>query len=234
MPACFDPKFGVLPPAQLETWEALRPAARLGFALYGGTAIALHLGHRQSVDFDFFSAGPLDKQAVRAAMPFIADATPIQDEPETLAVSASVPSGEVKVAFFGSIGFGRVNPPLQSRDGAMLVASLDDLMATKLKAILDRAEAKDYLDIAAMLSAGADLPKALSAFKAMFRAEPRTALMALGYYEDGDLPSIPRRVREVLIGARDRVRDLPEVRLTAGSLVVEIGPCEESGRTVTG
>ncbi len=60
----------------------------------------------------------------------------------------------------------------------MLVASLDDLMATKLKAILDRAEAKDYRDIAAMLTAGAELPKALNAFKAMFRAEPRTAVSA--------------------------------------------------------
>ncbi|MGM0425440.1 MAG: nucleotidyl transferase AbiEii/AbiGii toxin family protein [Thermodesulfobacteriota bacterium] len=26
------------------------------FVLYGGTAIALHLGHRSSVDFDFFSS----------------------------------------------------------------------------------------------------------------------------------------------------------------------------------
>ncbi|MDF1482816.1 nucleotidyl transferase AbiEii/AbiGii toxin family protein [Extensimonas sp. H3M7-6] len=32
----------------------LRPAPAMGFALYGGTAIALRLGHRQSVDFDFF------------------------------------------------------------------------------------------------------------------------------------------------------------------------------------
>lgn len=32
----------------------------LGFALYGGTAIALRLGHRTSVDFDFFNDRPLD------------------------------------------------------------------------------------------------------------------------------------------------------------------------------
>jgi hypothetical protein len=41
--------------------EILPPAQRLGFVLYGGTAIALRLGHRSSVDFDFFTADPLKK-----------------------------------------------------------------------------------------------------------------------------------------------------------------------------
>jgi hypothetical protein len=39
----------------------------------------------------------------------------------------------VKISFFGGIGFGRVNDPLQTGDGTLLVASLDDLMATKLR-----------------------------------------------------------------------------------------------------
>src|SRR4051812_41286180 len=38
-------------------------------------------------------------------------------------------------------------------DGTLLVASLEDLLATKLKATLDRAEGKDYRDIAAILRA---------------------------------------------------------------------------------
>ncbi len=137
------------------------------------------MGHRQSLDFDFFSAEPLDKDALRDGFPFVADGATLQDGHNTLVVSANMPAGEVKVSFFGGIGFGRLNDPLQSRDGVMLVASLDDLLATKLKAILDRAEAKDYRDIAAILTAGAALPKALSAFKAMFHAEPRIVLMHL-------------------------------------------------------
>ena len=197
----------------------------MGFALYGGTAIALQLGHRQSVDFDFFSAAPLDKDALGQAFRFIADATPLQDQPNTLVVSANMPSGAVKVSFFGGRGFGRVNDPLQSSDGVVLVASLDDLMAIRLKAILDRAEAKDYRDIAAMLAAGVELPRALSVFKAMFHAEPRTALMALGYFDDGDAGSISKREKDLLVAARDRIRDLPEVALTYGSLVVDVAPC---------
>lgn len=36
--------------------------------LYGGTAVALHRGHRQSGDFDFFSRDPLDQAALRASL----------------------------------------------------------------------------------------------------------------------------------------------------------------------
>jgi hypothetical protein len=224
MPKCFDPRLDVLPAAQREVWEGLAPAAAMGFVLYGGTAIALQLGHRRSIDFDFFRFDPLDKNAIRAAMPFLDRASVQQDGPNTLVVSASMPSGPVKLSFFGGIGFGRVNDPVQSNDGVMFVASLDDLMATKLKAILDRAEVKDYRDLAAMISAGASLPKALSAFRAMFRAEPRTALMAIGYFEDGDIKSLTPREKQTLTNARDSVGHLPELKLIPGSLAAETGP----------
>ncbi len=82
------------------------------------------------------------------------EAAVLQDTPDTLVVLAEMPAGLVKISFFGSMGFGRVNDPLLTRDGVLLVASLDDLMATMLKATLDRAEAKDYRDIAALISAG--------------------------------------------------------------------------------
>ena len=49
----FTPCLEILPVAQRLLWPALRPAPRMGFVLYGGTAIALRLGHRASIDFDF-------------------------------------------------------------------------------------------------------------------------------------------------------------------------------------
>jgi predicted nucleotidyltransferase component of viral defense system len=72
----------------------------------------------------------------------------------------------------------------------LLVASLEDLLATKLKAILDRAEAKDYRDISAILSAGVSLEKALGAFAINYRRDPALPLKALGFFKDGDLPSL--------------------------------------------
>jgi len=46
----------ILPPAQRRLWDTGLGVPR-HFVLYGGTALALRLGHRQSVDCDFFSAG---------------------------------------------------------------------------------------------------------------------------------------------------------------------------------
>jgi hypothetical protein len=199
MPQCLDPKFDVLPAAQKQIWADLSPAPHLNLVLYGGTAIALHLGHRESLDFDFFRSAALDK-----------------DSPNTLVVLAETPAGSVKVSFFGGIRFGRVNDPLRTRDGTLLVASLDDLMATKLKTILDRAEAKDYRDIAAMISAGVSLASGLSAFKQMFEGEPAQVLRALGFFDDGDLKALGAADRDVLRRARDRIGVLPELHLRSG------------------
>jgi hypothetical protein len=95
---------------------------------------------------------------------------------------------------------------------------LYDLMATKLKATLDRAEAKDYRDIAEMISAGVSLSAGLSAFKQMFDGEPAQALRAIGYFQDGDLNTLSAADRVVLCKARDEVGRLPEVLLKPGSL----------------
>jgi hypothetical protein len=61
MPDRFDPRIDILPPAQREIWPQLAPAPDLSFVLYRGTAVALHLGHRTSIDFDFFKKEHLEK-----------------------------------------------------------------------------------------------------------------------------------------------------------------------------
>lgn len=214
----FDPRLDILPEAQREIWPQLRPARGGGYVLYGGTAIALHLGHRQSVDFDFFRSPPLDKAQIHASFDFASDAAVLQDAPDTLVLNARLPSGPVKVSFFGGIGFGHVNDPLPTRDGVMVVASLDDLMATKLKATQDRAEAKDYIDIARMLSAGTSLETGLAAFRSMFNGEPAQVLRAIGYFDDGDLHQVGEPDRALLRNARDRIGALPDVMLKPGLL----------------
>jgi hypothetical protein len=75
MTRAFEAHMDVLPLAQLRIWPKLRPAASLGLVLYGGTAIALRLGHRISVDFDFFTDRSLDRKTMKAAFPFLAGAT---------------------------------------------------------------------------------------------------------------------------------------------------------------
>jgi hypothetical protein len=213
----------ILPPAQRRLWPELRAAAQTGFALYGGTAIALRLGHRQSVDFDFFSQQPLDRELLLAKFPFIARSTVLQDQSNSFTVL--VPCGDaahdvVKVSFFGTIGFGRVGVPEETDDGVLQVASLDDLMATKVKVILQRAEAKDYRDLVAMLQAGVNLPKALAAARQLYGTnfQPSESLKAMVYFEDGDLQTLSKDEKACLVKAASAVRDLPSVEILAQRL----------------
>jgi hypothetical protein len=213
----FTPHMEILPPLQQELWAALEPSVELGFVLYGGTALGLRLGHRRSVDFDFFTDRPLQKARLQEAFPFLRVATVLQEQPDTLTVLIPSPKGDaegVKVSFFGDLSFGRIGSPELTEDGVLRIASLDDLMATKLKVIL-RIEAKDYQDIAAMIRGGVSLPRGLSGAAQMYgRAfQPSEGLKALVYFEGGDLELLTRKERETLIEASQQVRDLPSIHL---------------------
>lgn len=161
----FTPCMDILPPAQQRLWPELRNAPNIGFTLYGGTAIALRLGHRASADFDFFTEEPLDRDAIKVAFPFMEQATTLQDQDNSWAVLVPYGGSErerVKVSFFDTIVFGRVGEADLTDDGVLQVASLDDLMATMVKVVLQRAEAKDYRDICAMVNAGVSLSRRLA------------------------------------------------------------------------
>jgi hypothetical protein len=220
MPDSFEPKTEILPKAQQEIWPLLAPAPGLSFVLYGGTAVALHLGHRISVDFDFFRTEPLDKKDIETSFNFMRDARTIQEDENTLVVISPMQSGPVKVSFFGGVAIGRINEPLRTNDATLLVASLEDLLVTKLKAIMDRAEAKDYRDISAILSSGTSLEKALGAFAKMYHKDPGLPLRAMGFFKDGDLPSLPESDQDILRKARDRVSEIPEVEISHGPLAL--------------
>jgi hypothetical protein len=219
----FTPLRELLPDPQKRLWPELRPTSNLGFVLYGGTAIALRLGHRPSVDFDFFSDRSLDKSALQKALTFIRRSNVIQDQPETFTIlvpDSTVVSDYVKVSFFGNLDFGRVGQPQATDDGVLQIASLDDLIATKLKVILQRIEAKDYRDIAAMLKAGVDLSNGLAAARAMFgnQFQPSESLKALVYFEGGDLSSLTDGEKHLLIRAAAAVRELPRVEILSREL----------------
>ena len=69
MSANFEPRLDILPESQLRLWPEL-DAVPSDFVLYGGTGLALQLGHRVSEDFDFFSSSGFepDRSTVEAAL----------------------------------------------------------------------------------------------------------------------------------------------------------------------
>lgn len=220
--AALQPRLDVLPAAQRALWHELQGVKSLGWVLYGGTAIALRLGHRASVDFDFFNDKRLDSQRLAEACPGLDRSTVVQERPETLTVlmPAEAERTPVKVSFFGGLGFGRVGEPDVTSDGVLEVASADDLLAHKLKVLLQRVEARDYLDIAALLDSGLHLDRGLASARALFEGafQPSESLKALVYFEGGDLHTLPPPVKETLIAVARRVRDLPTAQRVSETL----------------
>lgn len=224
-------RLDVLPPAQRALWPALRGVKDLGWVLYGGTAIALRLGHRVSVDFDFFNERPLERDRLHAACPAIGRSTVLQERSDTLTVlmpADDTGPSTIKVSFFGDIDVGRVGAPARTADDALQIASADDLLAHKLKVLLQRVEAKDYIDVAALLDAGLELAGGLASARALFGLafQPSESLKALVYFKGGDLHTLPEAVRQTLIAAARSVGALPDSRVIAGTLALR--PHEDS------
>jgi hypothetical protein len=220
----FRTRRDVLPPGQRKLWPLLAPLKDMGYCLYGGTALALRFGHRKSMDFDFFTERTLDRMALEATLPWFRSGTVLRAEPDTHVLLAAVPRSrrEVKVSFFGGLRIGRVGTPDLSDDGAILVASVRDLLATKLKALFDRVEPKDYLDVAEILSRGGNLLQGLSDAGALFGKtfSPAECLRILGWFGEPELDSLPagcRRTLETRVKAAWS-KPLPPSRKAASSL----------------
>jgi hypothetical protein len=170
------PRLDILPPEQRQLWPELAQVGDEAFVLYGGTAVALYLGHRESIDFDFFT-----------------DQTFL---PEQLLAN-----------------------PERTPDGILEVASLQDLLAHKLKVLLQRVEMKDYLDIDALLQNGMDLAQGCAGARAMFAAfSPQECLKALTYFNDSSLQALSVQLKQRLVTAAAGVKSIPDVRVKSKEL----------------
>jgi hypothetical protein len=214
------PLLDTLPPSQRRLWGELA-ALPPDFVLYGGTALALRLGHRTSEDFDLFSNQSFQPDDLERRIPFLAGSSRLQSSPNTL-VSLVERSGPVKVSFFGGLTLRRVQDPESVEGPGFPVASLLDLAATKVKAVQDRAEAKDYIDLSRLLEEGVDLARALGAARTVYGQafNPILSLKALSYFADGDLASLSSSVRSRLAESVRRVDldHLPDFQPRSGGI----------------
>jgi hypothetical protein len=197
----FAPRLDILPPAQAALWRELGAEIPASFTLYGGTALALQLGHRQSIDFDFFGAA-FDPDQLSKGLAFLSGGEIVQRATDTLTVRVDR-GGPVLVSFFGLPELGRVEPPLRASDVGLLVAGLIDIAGMKASVVQKRAVAKDYVDMAALMGAGVDLSVALAAGRAIYGAafNPQITLKALSYFDDVD--ELPPEIKRAL---QDAVR----------------------------
>ena len=192
----FAPNLEVLPEAQRRLWEELR-AMPDEFTMYGGTAIALQLGHRTSIYFDFFGYPAPDMGALEGGLPFLAHAQIIQREKNKL--TAIVDRGApVRVSFIGVARLPRFAPPLVADDNGLKVASLLDLAGTKAMLVQMHGAARDYIDMDALIHlGGVTLSSALAAARGLYGKSfsPEITLKALSQLDGSDSRELPPDLR---------------------------------------
>jgi hypothetical protein len=195
----FQPRLDILPAPQRALWPELA-ATPAHFTLYGGTALALRLAHRVSLDFDFFSDQPFDPDRLAQVIPYLARAERVQIDVDTLTCRVER-GGPVLVSFFGRLGLGQAAAHERAHGPTLNVASLLDLAGTKAAVVQKRAQDKDYLDIDALIRHGVDLPTTLAAGRVIYGPSfnPLIALKALSYFDD--VPALPQDVRARLRAA---------------------------------
>lgn len=196
----------ILPSAQRRLWGELKDTPQ-EFVLYGGTAVALRLGHRSSEDFDFFSNRSFAPDALRKTIRFLRDAEMSQFEENTLTAIVDR-EGPVKVSFFGGLRLNRVQDPDVMVDNGIQVASLLDVAATKLATVQQRAQARDYEDLVALVDAGVSLSEMLAAAQAVYGRTFNGALSlkALTFFADGDLPRLSASLQDRLRALASQVK----------------------------
>src|SRR5262249_32106131 len=89
-------------------------------------------------------------------------------------------------------------------ENGLKVASLVDLAGTKAHVVQARAEAKDYIDIDALIRvANVDLPTSLAAAQTIFGPDfnPQITLKALSFFDEGDLRRLPQDMKSRLAAA---------------------------------
>ena len=125
--------------------RALLPALgafKKEFYLAGGTALALHIGHRVSVDFDFFTEKDFDTEELyERVQKVFGETVRTQESQNTLAVVAR---DDMKVSFM-KYRYPLLDACIETE--YLRLASISDIGCMKLSAIVSRAELKDYVDL---------------------------------------------------------------------------------------
>lgn len=207
----------VLDPPQQEIWPLLNQIPE-NYILYGGTAVSLRLGHRKSIDFDFFTSETFLPDDLFREVNFLKNGVKIQEKPNCLTVLVPLTDSEspVKISFFGDLNLGQINAP-DLAENDIYIASLKDLFGTKCATISQRAEKKDYLDIHAILThSNFDLQDGLAAAQAIYgnQYNPAITLKSLAYFEEGNVTELSEMTREDLVKAIKNVRleNIPTIK----------------------
>jgi hypothetical protein len=137
--------WGILDDARRAILPLLKEVASSeGFYLAGGTGLALQLGHRDSIDFDFFLPRDYDTNALITTLESVFATHSLSlTQHEKNTVSCLIDE-TIQLSFLG-YAYPLIKAPVASE--YFPLASIEDIGCMKLSAITGRSVEKDYVDL---------------------------------------------------------------------------------------
>jgi predicted nucleotidyltransferase component of viral defense system len=160
------------------------------FYLVGGTSLALQIGHRLSVDLDFFTSHKKNISDIEHELLFL----------DGIKVNAK--SNYALFAEFKGIKVDILNYPYKFisdpiKYNGITLCGKDDICAMKLKTVMNRGAKKDFYDIYFLLQEYS-LTEMMELFKRKYaNIEPNAIIRSLTYFEDAEAHENPVLLKEV-------------------------------------
>ena len=168
-----------------EVFDLLKDSVA-GFYLAGGTALALQLGHRMSIDLDFFSQEPFIIQEI---LKMLSTKGPLEvDSQSEDTINGSL--CEVKISFF-RLPFALLFPAKEFF--GVQIADERDIAAMKILAISGRGSKKDFIDLYFLLKKYSmkDMLGFFHKKYASYNYNTMHILKSLAYFTDADSDAEP-------------------------------------------
>lgn len=184
----------VLPETQKKLWVKIAGVKNIdNFYLAGGTAIALHLGHRESIDFDFFTDKNFINDKLLQSLEKLGKLKIDEFDKTTLLGWLD----NVKLSFF-KYRHPCLEEPEEYR--GLKVASIEDLVAMKIIAISQRGTKKDFIDFHAIIKSGWNFEAIFSAIERKYHGAEYNKmhlLKSLTYFNDTEDELMPKMLKSI-------------------------------------
>ena len=186
-------KLEVLPENQLKLFNKLAECTWISdFYFAGGTALALLLGHRQSIDFDFFTKIPFKGEIIKKHLAELGEMELFSEDKDT--INAGI--NGIRVSFF-IYEISMMNDLLAYKN--ISIASLLDIALMKLAAISGRGSKKDFIDLYFLLKYF-ELSELLKKFPMKFGKESTNIyhlLKSLVYFNEAEDQPLPVMLKQI-------------------------------------
>ncbi len=179
--------------ALIELFHSKKPSFLNFFYLSGGTGLALHLGHRQSEDLDFFTPQSFDLHQLLARLQNLSDQL---DQVEMYKNTLNLYLNQVKLQFL-TYPYPLLKPLTNWEN--IKISSVIDIACTKLITISQRGFKKDFVDLYFVLQR-IPLEKLFSALEGKYKNvsfNKLHILKSLTFFNEADEQPMPKMLKPI-------------------------------------